>query len=166
MDESIGVALRSAGPAHKWHVTGFGASQRADVRICGRIKWTVLTVNAAQWDDITVDEFLNGPEWISEHRASQCLSQGCSDTADGGKMCLRGRDELKQPNPMIQHQLCVFWYSIDLKTYKHLTRRECGPGKVWSISLLKFGWSCFFSRFYQLFKATAFDQLALNWPPV
>lgn len=34
------------------------------MRICGHAKWAVLTVNAAQWDDITVDEFLNGPKWI------------------------------------------------------------------------------------------------------
>lgn len=34
------------------------------------VKWMVLTVNAAKWDDVTADEFLNGPEWVSRHEES------------------------------------------------------------------------------------------------
>lgn len=41
------------------------------VCVCDHTKWLVLTVNAAQQDDISLDEFLNGPEWISERRETR-----------------------------------------------------------------------------------------------
>lgn len=42
----------------------------ADTHIGGNIKRRVLTVIVAQSDDVTVDEFLNSPKWISGHRRS------------------------------------------------------------------------------------------------
>lgn len=75
----------------------------ADMRICSQAKWRVLTVNTAQKDDITVDEFLNGPEWIS---AAQSISV-CPKVALTPRMLQRKERSDEVTSDLAQHQV---WY--------------------------------------------------------